>query len=261
MSTKLDTKQESKSEGEKELIEEAICPACPGEAVSNSMFKMHNSDTDQMSRWHECVCGCVWQADPVVQDFGSTYIKKLLEDKEKYAESSTYPCRLYAPIIEELTYGRKMLDVGYTSPYNMLAFRKRGWVSYGIENCPEAETTPRLIKGDFETHSFPFKFDLLWLSNVMENLRHPLLTLEKAYDILQESGVLYISTPDTDFIRHNSPAGFSHWDRANNLMFSSRSLKFHLEKLGFNVVLQRKNYEKRFTAWDTQHVIAQKRFF
>lgn len=249
-----------------ENIEPDLCPVCIGEVHTNILYKMQDSDTKDLSYWYHCQCGVIWnkgEVTPPREAFGKKYIETILKDKEKYADAMMYPCRIYSPFIEEITYGRKMLDVGYTSPYNMMAFRRRGWVSYGIEIVDEAETTPRLIKGDFENFSFPqdLKFDLIWMSNVLENFKEPQLALEKVYDLMPPNGVLYICTPDTNFVYNNGVAGFSHWNKANYIMWSTQRLRSYLEQLGFNVLLQCRSYEKRTTAWDVQHIIAQKKFF
>jgi len=244
-----------------------ICPVCRGQAVTYMLHKMENVDTKQTSLWWHCVCGVVWQNKipvDVCKQFGKEYLDILLKDKRKYADSMAYPSRVYGPLLEEMTYGRKMLDVGYASPYSMMSFAKRGWVAYGIDNSPVAEETPRLIKADYETFKFPddLKFDLIWMSNVLENFSDPLMALEKAYNLMPENGILFLATPDTDFIYHNSPRDFSHWNpETNHILWSGRKLKAVLEEMGFEIILHRKNFEHRFTSWDAQHLIAQKKFY
>ena len=258
------TTQEQKSPSE---VFNAICPVCPGESVSNYVYKMQDSKTKIISYWNRCRCGVVWQhkyPEGVKQFYGKGYIDALVEDKEKYADSCYYYARVYAPIIEEMMFGRKLLDIGYTSPYNMDGFRVRGWVPYGIEVNDLASESARLVKGDFETHEFggEEKFNLIWMNHVLENFRDPVKALAKARDLLNEDGIIFIATPDTDMIMTNSQAAFVYWrEKEHYIMWNRQALTKKLEELGFEVILSRRNHEARFTYTDNIHIIAQKRFF
>jgi SAM-dependent methyltransferase len=258
-------KEEVKEVGQPMEITAGVCPICPGESITTMIYKMQDGATKETTHWYHCVCGVIWLMDEqkkAVDTYGKDYVAKLLKDKEKYKDNAIYPARVYAPIIEECTYGRKMLDVGFCSPYLMMEMAARGWVAYGIDVCAE-ESTPRIIKDDYETFNFPEveKYDLIWMGNVLENFTDPLMTLHKTADLLQPNGLLYISTADTSFVYHNGSSGFTHWDRSNYILWSQIKLKTVLESLGFDVILQRKNHDKRFTENQTMHLIAQKKYY
>lgn len=264
---------EKQSQSSPQEVFNAQCPVCPGVAISNYIYKMQDSKTKDISYWNRCQCGVVWQhkyPDGINNYYGEKYIKELLKDKEKYSDACMYYCRTYAPILEELMYGRKLLDVGYTHPYNMQAFSIRGWIPFGIDCNDEASESHRLIKGNFEDYEFPkdgddfvgTRYDLVWMNHVLENMKEPVKALQKAYDLLNPSGCIFIATPDTDMIFTNSSGAYKYWrEKEHYIMWNIESLTRQLERIGFEVILKRRNHENRYLYEDDIHVIAQKRFF
>ena len=100
------------------------------------------------------------------------------------------------------------------------------------------------------------------MGHMLEHFQDPIGALKKAYDILSQNGVIYISTPDVDFINKTGVSGFPHWKkREHYVLWNQRSLCRELERLGFKVVLSRRNYSTRFSSWYDVHVIAQKNQF
>lgn len=199
--------------------------------------------------------------EPVQKD--KAYIEKYYEFKE-YDMIAVQPGRIYAPLIEELTMGRKMLDVGYCTPHNIDFFKARGWVAFGVESNEEAPETNRLMKDDFEKTEDLYKssYDCVWMGHVLEKFKDPLSALFKTREILQSNGVLYISTPDSDFLYSKPPGEWTHWNKEeNNIIWNERSLKRELERIGFNVVMCRRNYYSRFGFYHDLHIIAQKVYF
>lgn len=187
--------------------------------------------------------------------------------------------RTYAPLIEELTYGRMMLDVGFNTPDVMKFFENRGWITWGIDLNENTTYGGNLYKGSFEDYDFSVKlgkrakqmvgnerierqFDLIWMNHVFEHFKNPMKALKKAYDLLPESGLLYIATPDIDFIMKLSSAGFPHWKkREHYIMWSERALKRELERVGFKVIVSRRNFASRFISWYDIQILAEKPYF
>jgi 2-polyprenyl-3-methyl-5-hydroxy-6-metoxy-1,4-benzoquinol methylase len=88
---------------------------------------------------------------------------------------------------------------------------------------------------DFETDDL---FDIIILGDVLEHIPNPSKMLEKAYNLLDKEGVIWISTP-------NFESAFSYimkdkdpmWRVCEHLnYFSYISLKKTLEKTGFKTV-------------------------
>jgi predicted SAM-dependent methyltransferase len=231
--------------GELQLGECPVCHAC----VSHIYF-MQNADTKISSKWFSCACGIVWQAKPPTEIYDQKYLDKFKICDQKTIDDYQYPVKIYAPIIEELVYGRKALLVGWNPEFQTDEFLRRGWVARTIH--------------DFENTKFKEseKYNLIWLYSSLETLKDPIASLKLCHKILAEDGILFIASPDTDFISTRSSSNFIHWKpETNHIMWNRRSITRYLENLGFNVIFNRQNYEHRFPAWDDFHVLAQKKFF
>jgi len=253
------------------MLKPAKCPIC--NIDTNYTYYIDDGDGKAV-HWYRCQCGVVFQLD---EPKGKPLFSNSIE--EKMRTNYSHQCKIYAPIIEELTYGRKILEVGHGDiTYNLEAFARRGWLTWGIDKDERAIPYPNFYRGDFNTYDFSpaiqgleeqvseeiakMNFDVIWASYVLEENSDPIGFLKKAYDSLSETGVLYISTPDIDFINKTGLSNFVHWDKKRNkLLWSERSLKRELEKLGFKIIMCRRNFAKRFGNFYDIHLIAQKNYF
>lgn len=236
----------------------AFCPNC--EAITVHLYYMKDAKTQKLSKWYACSCGIIWQYPCPEFIYDKKYI---LPDGKKFASASKYLVKVVAPVIEESMYGRRCLMVGHNQPM-IDELRARGWVTFCIDKNIDMPTTERHIQGDFETFGFPeeVKYNLIFMYQTLECMKNPFETLKRAKNLLAEDGILFIGTPDTDFLYTRSPSGFVHWNKDHNhIMWSQRTLESHLKTLGFNVIMSRKNYEHRFPTQDDVWVTAQKRFF
>ena len=243
-------------------IQLGTCPVCSS-YVSHIYF-MQDSKTKQQSKWYSCSCGVVWQEKKPTKVYDRAYWDEYAKYDKKLKDSYQYPVLIYTPIIEELIYGRKVLLIGRVNTHQEEAFAKRGWVPYSIDKNKAQEPLDRLFIGDFEDYQFPegMKFNLIWVYHTLECFLDPILALAKCKSLLTEDGILYLASPDTDFIHTRGSSGFMHWKPdMNYLMWNRRSISTFLEKLGFTIILARQNYEHRFPIWDDYHVIAQRKFF
>ena len=215
------------------------CPACLG-YVSQVYFMC--DQTKRESKWYGCNCGVVWQTR---KPFGSPR-NELLEG-QKLRDVYEYPVHVYAPLIEELLYGRRVLIVNAPNDFQAKALRKRGWVT----SSDPIETLPP-----------DTKLNMIWFYHTLETFHDPIAILDKARSLLTEDGILFIAGPDTDFINIRGSVRFIHWKPDDNyLMWNRRSLTKQLDSLGFNVVMSRQNCWQRFPATDDLHMIAQVKFF
>jgi len=227
------------------------------------MYYMEDAKSRRKSKWHSCACGVIFQKDKPEGVYDAAYLKKESDPGEKYRLAAQYPVRIYAPLIEELTYGRKALVVGTPTFRQVEAFKDRGWVTYSIDKNLEYLPSSRHFQGDFETYDFgDQKFNLIWMYSVLECFLNPKETLKKCFTLLPEDGILFIATPDTDFVYTRSSAAFVHWrPEYNNVMWNKRALTSLLESLGFQTIMCRRNLEQRFPAVDDVHGIFQKRYY
>lgn len=253
------------------MLNPARCPICGIETTYS--YNIEESDNKAVL-WYRCQCGVIFQTEkpkgkPLFSD-------KITEDMRANFE---HQCKIYSPIIEELTYGRKILEVGTGNvTYNLEAFARRGWLTWGIEKDARAIPQPNIYRGDFITYDFSpqiegldkhvsdnipdMKFNLIWASQVLEENSDPIEFFKKAYNILEGEGVLYLSTPDIDFINKTGLSNFIHWDKKRNkILWSEAALKRELERVGFKIIMCRRNFAKRFRGYYDVHIIAQKNYF
>jgi hypothetical protein len=168
---------------------------------------------------------------------------------------------VYGSFIEEIAYGRKFLDVGFCLDYNIKQMRERGWLSTGID----------LFKNDYHAGDFltydwgKEKFDLIKMSGYLQCVNDPVSHIKRAFELLNNSGVLFVTTPDTDMIREGMFPDWGHWNAKEcrqhiNIDILTDMLRKCGEDLAskFEIKLVNRDYSKRFPSWNTVHVIAQK---
>ena len=263
-------------ESEKKQIYPLSCPICG--KVTNYIYRIEadNEKTD----WYRCQCGIIFQDKfPGYSAFDSKYLEKYDADMKANAE---YTAKIYAPIVEDMTYGRMFLDVGYGTKHVMDFFEKRGWLTWGIDiNEGIKQESGNQYKGDFTSYDFNPRlskelvkefigedklndrtFDFIWMHHFLECVENPLLALRKAFNLLSDTGLLFVSVPDIDFINKSGVNGFNYW-RKHELytMWNEQSIARELERIGFSVVLKRKNIYSRHLAWHDTHVLAQRNIY
>jgi len=244
------------------------CPVCNRPTILADAVA-EDKKKEIVALWYKCNCGVIFQQEPpkiVPKD------KQYIDNHQKIKEwdlVSIHAVKLYAPIIEEMTYGRKLLDVGFCTPNVMDYYKARGWICWGIDinkdikNCEYSFPGDRIIQNNFETFPdfYEKNFNVIWMSFVLEEFNNPVQALRKCWRMLEEDGVLYISTPDIDFIQtelHHWP----HYKKAErNVLWSTRALERELKKVGFEVIVKRRNFASRFGYDRDIQMIAQKPYF
>ena len=238
------------------------CPSCS--AYISHCYYMCDKATNKKSKWFSCSCGIVHNAQKPTKVYDIKYWTEHSQYKANKEAEYQYPVRIYSPVIEELIYGRRVLIVGRPNTYQEEAFAERGWVPTIIDKNTCFETKDNVIASDFETYQFPEnpKFNLIWFYGSFECLANPIGSLELCKKLLAEDGIIFIASPDTDFINTRSSSVFIHWKHdEHHVMWNKRAISKHMESIGFNTILCRSNYEHRFPQWDDFHGIWQRRFF
>lgn len=233
------------------LLEGVKCPAC------NENCKLAFDIADaETTNWIFCACGSIFHQRALDKAyFNAEYLSKYkewkgIEHRYEYLE------RIYLPLVEELTYGRRFLDVGMGCDYHVKNLEDRGWITTGIDLIPNDQIT-----GDFETYDFKKeKFDFLLMAQVIESFKDPMKALYKAKELLLPQGILMLTGADAELIYKIGMWHFGNWNSKEKwLIFSEKQMKRVLDLLGFNVIVSHKNTEHRFMAWNTFHILAQKR--
>lgn len=242
------------------------CPQC--QEIVYQQYSITKNEKDTVN-WLHCRCGFMFhEVDVDVSKVWTPEYRKEYEDKKFIEERVNYYVRMYAQIIEEKTYGRRMLDVGFCSPMLMQEMEKRGWLTAGIDFIPS-----NYLTGDFMTETFGAtdkfpgeRFDLIWMGDFLQCLKDPIPAIYKAYQLLRPNGIMVIVTPNTDNMRRNFIPQWGHWDMETCKSFiNERILReaFIKAEASFNgrldiLYFDKSNQSNRFVSWNNMHVIAQK---
>lgn len=233
------------------LLEGIRCPACEREVKLSFTIA-----DEEKTPWCFCSCGSVFHQKLIDKKiFNEEWLKKYSEWKA-LKERYEYTERVYLPLVEELTYGRRFLDVGFGLDHHITNLSKRGWVTQGIDLISNP-----YITADFETHDFKNeKYDFIHMGQVLESFTEPIKALYKAKELLRKDGLILITSPDAELIYSIGMWKFGNWNPNEKwIMFGETQIKKILDKLGFNIIISHKNTEQRFMAWNTWHILAQKK--
>ena len=228
------------------------CLICKSENVLNYTIIDNNKKSGV---WYSCRCGAWYQLKNVDRKVFNEEYKKKYEGIKCLSDRLEYLRKIYVPFIEEMTYGRKFLDVGFVIPSHIEALKERGWIATGIDLMDNL-----YIKADFELYDFKInKYDFIFMGSVLESFDNPVEAINKAYKLLNSSGVMLITTACTDFMYLSGFKKFGHWNTAEHHIYMSRRvLEETLRVAGFDILAMKENYSQRFVTWHDLHCIAQK---
>lgn len=233
------------------------CPVCGARCYWNVLIgKVH---------WFQCRCGCFFHCERRDIDkiwnkeYGEKLANAVKHDVKRYPQRVDYLLRMYAPLVEELTYGREFLDIGFTIPAVIESMKERGWVSTGIDLIPND-----YITGDFSTFDFGFhRYSFILMNDVLQCFDDPISVLQKAYSLLAPTGVLLVLTPDTEILPMlHHPAEFGHFGhRPHRCLFSRRQLLKSCDKIGYDMIMNWRNIDFRFFTTNELHLMLQKNVY
>ena len=214
-----------------------------------------------------CPCGALFNSKGVDQSiFNKEYID-VLKDRKFGGEHYEYFVRIYMPLVEEKTYGRDFLDVGFGVDNIINLLTDRGWNCDGIDLVNNGHITADFEHYDFAKQPKAHRYDFILMGNVLQSFKDPVKAIYKAYNLLNPDGILFISTPNTDTIRDNTIRNFGHFSiRENNCFINYDILNKIFGKCDesmngrMEVLFADKNVtSKRFGIWNVMHVMAQKK--
>jgi len=230
------------------------CPNCFHRVVINITIDLDGTKAN----WHQCQCGTWFKAVPNIdkkvfnEEYKNNYIKVT-----GIKECLAYQRKVYMPLISELTKGRRILDVGFTIPLNIEAWKADGWVAEGIDLIKD--DNPNTFIGDFEKFEFKKQYDVIWFADVVQSFNDPLPAIFKAYGLLKPDGLLFITAPSPGIIHEVGYRDWGNWDNVtNNVYFSKENMIKILERMGMEVIVKWENLEPRFNAYKNYHILAQR---
>jgi len=226
------------------------CPICNRDVQINFQVIEEVKPID----WWVCMCQTMFHKNHTDKKyFGKLYLKKW-QMKADMKERFEYLQRTYVPLVEEMTYGRKFLDVGYTLPHTIEYLKNRGWITFGIDLVPGD-----YIQGDFETFDIPETFDYINMGHCLESFDNPVEALKKAYGLLNKDGLLLITHPNPEMIFEIGLQAFGHWDYKQSKVFISKDkLEDIAKRIGFNVIVSYRNISQRFVMHNDLHLLLQR---
>ena len=185
-------------------------------------------------------------------DYYSTVKPDYIEKAEKDRAWHELTCNSRLSVIETLTSGRKMLEIGSGPGIFLDCARSRGWEVMGFEPSKQAwlystEILGLNVRNDFfgpEAINNLFKFDAIHLGLVLEHIPNPLELISVVKACLNPGGVVCVAVPN-DFnkiqdILHTE-RGFSKWWVApphHINYFNHTSLAQFLQQNGLEVMKQ-----------------------
>ena len=227
------------------------CPVCNRETA----IKFDVIEETNEIEWHLCMCQTMFHS--VFLDkhfFGKLYLRGW-KDRSDMKERFEYLQRMYLPVIEEMTFGRKFLDVGFTLPYGIDYLKERGWITCGIDLVPN-----EYIQGDFETLNLPEKFDYINMGHCLESFHDPIKAIYKAYRMLNYNGLLLITHPNPEMIFEIGLQNFGHWNyKQSHIFISKNMLEDIARKAGFEIVMSYRNISQRFVMHNDLHLLLQRK--
>lgn len=139
--------------------------------------------------------------------------------------------------IESLSSKPAVLDIGSGGGHVLSFFKKKSWITKGIEPTKEyAEYSRKKFNLDVSTDFWEKvnvkneSFDLVILANVLEHFTDPLKALEKIHRVLKSRGYLFIIVPNL----FKPASKSSHFFRSEHMSyFTNKSIIKMLNKAGF----------------------------
>lgn len=226
-------------------MQDIICPVCGN--------KKDNLEQDAPLHVYLCsFCGHSFTVLP--KDEQEIYDESYFA--EDYKNCFLHPnTRIFKSIGDKirLYFGNRhvsLLDVG-CGKGDLLRFLRSNYGNaelHGIDFTGNASEGITFMKGDFFTHDFSRKFDVVTSIMSIEHVDNPVLFARKIYDILEPNGLVFIDTIDSNSLIYRLARVFKAtglrapyerlYHRHHLQHFTGDSLKMLLENANFEIMYQ-----------------------
>ncbi len=161
----------------------------------------------------------------------------------KHMKISTFNLRL--DLISKFRKSGKILDVGCATGYFLEAAKIKGYKSYGVEFSDYSANIAKtkfgdanIFKGTLEECQFENgSFDVIAMSDLIEHVRNPIETLQKAHQLLNEHGIIMIMTPDTSSLSYKlMKQKWTHYKLEHFYYFNKQALQQAALQSGFKLI-------------------------
>ena len=173
----------------------------------------------------------LWDAKEIIEN---NYTDLDSQGKRRHWISQYKYCKPY------LLHKKNILEIGAGQGQVMYWFEKEGFSIMGIE--PDENNVKlinqklnqgKCIVGTAENFQIKEKFEIIWMSHVLEHLIDPIQFLKKIQKNLSTDGIFFIEVPNCE---NESMLNSSITLLPHTLHFSKKSLINLVEKTGFKVI-------------------------
>ena len=100
---------------------------------------------------------------------------------------------------------KSLFEIGAGKGQNLYFFKSRGFDVFGLE--PDKNNVDKInnllgsglcVNGYAETFQTDKKFDIVWMSHVLEHVIDPKIVFKKVYDILNHGGLFFVEVPNCE---------------------------------------------------------------
>ncbi len=261
------------------------CPLCGGSRVSfwkrgnfdyrqagADDFKITDSDYGLFPDLLKCEeCGLRFAREmPSPSQLLSLYSGVVDPDYEEEAEGRGQNFLRIIKFLKRIKPGGKLLDVGAATGIFMDLARQAGWEVYGVEPSRWAsrraqERGLKVWEGDFLDYPGEDKFQIITMLDIIEHMATPGLALQKARELLDEGGILVITTPDIESLAarimgkkwwHLRPAHVNFFSRRTLLKASEKfrfrpvKLRHYMWNFSLHYLITRFSWGRKYFNWN-----------
>ena len=174
--------------------------------------------------------------------------------------------QLRMALIHQFVRFGKVLDVGCATGYFLEVAKEAGYEPFGVEFSNYSSQMAKRLFGDdsifcgtLEQCDFPdLMFDVIAMSDFIEHVKDPIVTLTKASQLLKNDGVIMIMTPNTNTLSNKLMGKrWTHYKLEHFYYFNLSSLQILAEKCGLEVAY----FEKSKKAMNIEYLYTQFRVY
>jgi 2-polyprenyl-3-methyl-5-hydroxy-6-metoxy-1,4-benzoquinol methylase len=183
------------------------------------------------------------------EDYSAKYNNELIYNMvRQYAEH-------YVPMFKEC--GKKFLEIGAASDIVLDVAKEHGFQTTGLDINKQFKTDKHnFIYADIEKVDLAEKYDVIWMSHVVEHLKDPLKVMQSMYNSLNSGGILFVSMPDPWAMNHASLDMWLHFVVIeHHIMWDMDSFIDELEKIGFKYEYSYRNMKQWLCTGDYQIIV------
>ena len=222
-----------------------VAPFCP---ICGSSRSASLRGPQEEWRYHQCAeCRHVWLVPtPNAKDLRKHYNSAYRVPRDAYFLTVERQFPALKRTLEQLTSGRRMLEVGCSYGGMLKRFAAAGWSADGVELDQRAVDVARKELGLHVeagtlrevAHKLSPPYDVITAYHVIEHVPDPAAFLSQIHEMSAPNGILLLRLPNASSVAANLTKGWWEWFIAPEHInvFSPTSISLLLRKKGFTVI-------------------------